>query len=161
MNRNKLIKKMSQTAIMTALYVVLSIFVNIPLINRIVLELGYVVLGTCSGFMDAWQLMFIGGVGCILKAMLTGGNFPLGWFPAQLLLCFLLSYIGKCQKTYLKVLYCVIICFISIGLVKSFIEIFIYDLPFWAKIGSNSVACLADTIGLLIGVFLSKKFKVE
>ena len=66
MNR-ELLKKEILTALMTALYVVLSLLVNIPIINKIRLELGYVVLGVCASFMNCWQLMFIGGVGCLLR----------------------------------------------------------------------------------------------
>ena len=150
---------MTHTAIMAALYVVLSMMINIPIVNRIVLEVGYVVLGVCSSYMDYYQLMFIGGSGCVLKALLTGGNFPIGWFPAQLLLGYLLSYLKKSNSLGLKIILGIIMTFFCICLVKTLIEVPVFHLPFWAKIASNSAAALSDSAGLVIGILLSSRIK--
>lgn len=155
MSKSKdLIKQMMLAAIGAALYVVVSLLVNIPIINRISLDLGYVVLGVCISFMNPWQLMFVGGVGCILKALLTGGNFPIAWFPSQLLLMLLLSRVKNFDKLYFKIIYVLIAVFACICLVKTFIEVPIYHLPFWAKMASNSVAALVDGLCLCLGLLI-------
>ena len=158
MNKRKLIiKQMSEAAIMTALYVVVSLFVNIPIINRLTLDLGYVVLGFCACFFNCWQLMAIGGIGCILKALLAGGNFPIAWFPSQLLLAFLLTYCKKIEKLYIRILFAFVATFISIGLFKTIIEVLLFHYPWWAKLSSNCVATLIDDACLCIGLIIADK----
>ncbi len=155
------IKKMTETAMMTALYVVLSMFINIPIINRIVLEVGYVVLGACTTFMNSYQLMFIGGVGCVLKAMMTGGNFPFGWLPAQLVLCFFLGNVKKIEKMPVRIIWSIALVFLCICGLKTLIEVPLYQLPFWAKLGSNSVAAISDAAGLFLGMLITMKYRLK
>ena len=51
--------------------------------------------------------------------------------------------------------------FIGIAVIKTIIEVLMYQFPIALKFSSNFVAYVADVIPLIIGVILSKKIKME
>ena len=70
------------------------------------------------------------------------------------------TYYPKTEKLYLKIIYCLIFAFIGIGVIKTVIEVLIYQWPIWLKFTSNFAAYIADVIPLIIGVILNKKIKI-
>ena len=154
-------KKISYLGIGTALYVAISIFVKIPLVNRIRFEMGYAVFGLYIPTFS-YAASFVGVAGCILSNMLTGGSFPLAWAVGQLFTGLMTAFV--CKKTENTVIRCIfgaVAVFIGVGLIKTFLEILIFRFPFWAKFTSNLVAVVADAIPFLIGIGLSKKFRLK
>lgn len=144
-----------------ALYAVLSAFVIIPIVNRIKLDLGYIVFGV---YLNKFGIIssIVGVFGCIIGNLLKGGSFPIAWAIGQLFIGLTLGYLlPKTENIYLKILYCLISAFIGIGLIKTVIEVMMYHFPFMLKLSSNLAAFVADVIPLIIGVLLSKKIRME
>lgn len=144
-----------------ALYAVLSAFVIIPIINRIKLDLGYIVFGIYLNKLGIISSI-VGVLGCIIGNLLKGGSLPIAWAIGQLFIGVSLGYLlPKTNNIYLKILYCLISTFIGIAVIKTIIEVLMYQFPIALKFSSNFVAYVADVIPLIIGVLLSKKIKME
>lgn len=144
-----------------ALYAVLSAFVIIPIINRIKLDLGYIVFGIYLNNLGIISSI-VGVLGCIIGNLLKGGSLPIAWAIGQLFIGVSLGYLlPKTNNIYLKILYCLISTFIGIAVIKTIIEVLMYQFPIALKFSSNFVAYVADVIPLIIGVILSKKIKME
>lgn len=157
MERNR---KIAFIGLGIALYAVLSAFVFIPIINRIKLDLGYIVFGV---YLNTFGIVgtIVGTIGCIVGNMLKGGSFPIAWAIGQLFIGIGLGILlPKTENIYLKILYCLIFTYIGIGLIKTVIEVWMFEWPFKLKLASNSVAFLADVIPLIGGVLLSKKLRI-
>ena len=152
--------KIALLSIGIALYTVLSAFVIIPIVNRIKLDLGYIVFGL---YLNTFGMIatIVGVLGCILGNMLKGGSIPIAWAIGQAFIGLTLGYLlPKTEKLYLKIIYCLISAFIGIGVIKTVIEVLIYQWPIWLKFTSNLAAYVADVIPLIIGVILNKKIKI-
>ena len=152
--------KIALLSIGIALYTVLSAFVIIPIVNRIKLDLGYIVFGL---YLNTFGIIatIVGVLGCILGNMLKGGSIPIAWAIGQTFIGLTLGYLlPKTEKLYLKIIYCLISAFIGIGVIKTVIEVLIYQWPIWLKFTSNFAAYVADVIPLIIGVILNKKIKI-
>lgn len=156
-------KKTQKITILTlgiALYTVLSAFVIIPIVNRIKLDLGYIVFGLYLNSLGISGTI-VGVIGCLLGNMLKGGSFPIAWMVGQLFIGLTLGYfLPKTEKTYLKIIYCLIFAFIGIGVIKTVIEVLMFKYQIWLKFTSNLVAYIVDVIALIIGVLLNKKIKI-
>ena len=144
-----------------ALYVVLSASVIIPIVNRIKLDLGYIVFGI---YLNTFGIpaSVVGVFGCIIGNLLKGGTLPLAWAAGQLFIGLSLGYLlPKTEKMYLKIIYALISAFIGLGIIKTALEIAMYHYPLWLKFTSNLAAYIADVIPLIIGILLSKKIRIK
>ena len=153
-------RKIALLGLGIGLYAVLSAFVIIPIVNRIKLDLGYIVFGL---YLNQFGIIstIVGVFGCIIGNLLKGGSFPIAWAIGQAFIGLILGYLlPKTDKLYLKILYCILFSFIGIGLIKTIIEVLMYQFPFFLKFTSNLAAFIADVIPLIIGVILSKKIKI-
>ena len=158
MKRNR---KIALLSLGIALCAVLSAFVIIPIINRIKLDLGYVVFGL---YLNKFGIAAapVGVIGCIIGNLLKGGSFPIPWAIGQTFIGLILGYLlPKTKKLYLKFFYGIVMTFIGIALIKTALEVAMFQLPLYAKFLSNSVAFVADVIPLLIGIALSDKVKIR
>ncbi|MCR5097197.1 MAG: ECF transporter S component [Erysipelotrichaceae bacterium] len=144
-----------------ALYVVLSAFVNIPIVNRIKLDLGYIIFAIyLANF--GMSATIVGVAGCIIAELLKGGSLRIAWPIGQTFIGLTLGYLyPKTKNSFLKALYTVIAVFIGIGLIKTVIEVAMYQFPLEAKFLSNSVAFLIDAIAMIIGVLLGNKVRIK
>ena len=152
--------KIAILALGIALYTVLSAFVIIPIVNRIKLDLGYIVFGL---YLNTFGIpaTIVGVTGCILGNMLKGGSIPFAWAIGQAFIGVSLGYLlPKTEKTYLKIIYCIVSAFIGIAVIKTIIEVAIYQFPIWLKFSSNFVAYIADVIPMIAGVLLNKKIRI-
>lgn len=154
-------RKIAYLGLGIALYVVLSALVIIPIINRIKLDLGYIIFAIyLNNFGLAGTL--IGVLGCIIANLLKGGSLPIAWALGQLFIGLSLGYLyPKTDKISLKIIYAFISLFIGLVIIKTFFEILLFKLPFYAKILSNLVAYIADLIPFILGLLLSKKIKFK
>lgn len=150
-------RKIAYLGIGIGMYVVLSAFVIIPIINRIKLDLGYIVFGIYLNHFGI-TASIVGVFGCIIANLLKGGSLPIAWAAGQLFVGLVSGYLlPKTEKTYLKMLIAVVTMLIGIVGIKSALEIMMFHYPVIAKVSSNAVAFIADVIPLLIGIALSKK----
>ena len=154
-------QKISYIGIGIALYVVVSIMVNIPIINRIRLDLGYIVFGY---YLQNFGILgtLVGVIGCIIANLLKGGSFAFAWAIGQAFIGITLGYLlPKTKQTWLKILYAIVFLFIGIGIIKTILEVLIYKYPIYAKFTSNCVAYVADVIPFIIGMLLPLKPKMK
>ena len=144
-----------------ALYVVLSAFVNIPIVNRIKLDLGYIIFAIYLANFGT-SATIVGVAGCIIAELLKGGSLRIAWPIGQAFIGLTLGYLyPKTKNNLLKILYTIISVFIGIGLIKTVIEVAMYQFPLQAKFLSNSVAFAIDAIAMIIGVLLSSKVRIK
>ena len=94
MKRNR---KIALLSLGIALYAVLSAFVIIPIVNRIKLDLGYVVFGL---YLNKFGIAAapVGVIGCIIGNMLKGGSFPIAWAIGQLFIALTLGFFFRKQE---------------------------------------------------------------
>ena len=150
-------RKMTYLAMGIALYVVISVMLKIPIINRIKLDLGYLVFAyyLCEFGMAA---TLVGVLGCIFTNLLIGASFPIAWAVGQLFIGISLGYsLRKTDRLYLRIIMSVIAVFIGIGLIKTVLEIWLFKLPPVAKFLSNMAAVAVDSLSFIIGLWLYKK----
>ena len=157
MKRNQ---KIAFLSIGIALYVVLSAFVVIPIVNRIKLDLGYIVYGI---YLNTFGIpgTVVGVLGCIIAELLKGGSFRIAWPIGQAFIGLTLGYLfPRTEKIWLKIIYSIISVFIGIALIKTVIEVAMYQFPFNLKFASNCAAFAVDSIALVIGVLINKKIRI-
>lgn len=157
MKRNQ---KIAFLSLGIALYVVLSAFVIIPIVNRIKLDLGYIVFGI---YLNTFGIpgTVVGVLGCIIAELLKGGSFRIAWPIGQAFIGFTLGYfLPKTEKIWLKIVYSILSVFIGIALIKTVIEVWMYQFPWALKLASNFTAFIIDAIALVIGVLLNKKIRI-
>lgn len=157
MKRNQ---KIAFLSLGIALYVVLSAFVVIPIVNRIKLDLGYIVFGV---YLNTFGIpgTIVGVLGCIIAELLKGGSFRIAWPIGQAFIGLTLGYLlPKTEKVWLKIVYCIISVLIGIALIKTVIEVAMYQFPFNLKFASNFAAFIVDAVALIIGVLINKKIRI-
>ena len=157
MKRNQ---KIAFLSLGIALYVVLSAFVIIPIINRIKLDLGYIVFGM---YLNTFGISgtIVGVLGCIIAELLKGGSLRIAWPIGQAFIGLTLGYLlPKTEKTWMKILYSILAVFIGIAVIKTVIEVWMYQFPWGLKFASNFTAFIIDAIALVIGVLLNKKIRI-
>ena len=157
MKRNQ---KIAFLSLGIALYVVLSAFVIIPIVNRIKLDLGYIVFGM---YLNTFGISgtIVGVLGCIIAELLKGGSLRIAWPIGQAFIGLTLGYLlPETEKTWLKILYSILAVFIGIALIKTVIEVWMYQFPWGLKFASNFTAFVIDAIALVIGVLLNKKIRI-
>lgn len=154
-------QKIAFLSIGIALYVVLSAFVIIPIINRIKLDLGYIVFGL---YLNTFGIpaTVVGVLGCILGNLLKGGSLRIAWPIGQAFIGLSLGYLlPKTKNIWLKILYSIISVFIGIAIIKTVIEVAMYQFPLGLKFSSNFAAFIADVIPFIIGILLNQKIKIK
>ena len=157
MKRNQ---KIAFLSLGIALYVVLSAFVIIPIVNRIKLDLGYIVFGI---YLNTFGIpgTIVGVLGCIIAELLKGGSFRIAWPSGQAFTGLTLGYLlPKTETIWLKIVYSILSVFIGIALIKTVIKVWMYQFPWALQFASNFPAFIIDTIALVIGVLLNKKIRI-
>lgn len=152
-------KKITTIAILTALYVVLSAFLKIPIVGNISIDLGYIVFAVGCSLFGPWGA-FIGAIGCGLESILFSAyGFSIGWFVANLIIGLGCGFIfQKTEKIWIRII--AIIVFVAIGMLgtKTFIECALYNLPIGVKLVKSFTAFLMDSATMIIGIFIIKYF---
>lgn len=151
MNRTR---KITYLGMGITLYVVISMMLKIPVVNRIKLDLGYLVFAYyLCGFGPSGTI--VGTAGCLIANLLAGGSFPLAWLIGQLFIGLSLGFLfQKTDDLGLRIIMSVISVFIGIGLIKTVLEVMMFKLPLYAKFLSNMAAFAVDSISFVIGLVL-------
>lgn len=151
-------KKITGIAILTALYIVLSAMMKIPVIGAISLDLGYIALAVGCMVYGPWGA-FIGAVGCGIESILFSPyGFSISWFVANLIVGLGCGYVFKrYQEDWKRIL--AIIVFVGIAMLgaKTLIECKLYAIPFEIKIIKNLAAFAIDSITMIIGLYIGKR----
>ena len=154
-------KKICIIAMGIALFVVLSLCLQVPVFENYYLCLGYVVMTVFCYYFGPISGMVVGGLGVVLYYLLTGGvrGMP-GWAIGNLVIGL---FVGLTCKITLKlknewmrhvVIGVSIVVSVAIGMlaVKSTIESILYAQPMFLRIVKNSYAFVADVIVMIISL---------
>ena len=154
-------KKICINAIGIALFVVLTMCVQVPVFENYYIFLGYVVMALYCYMFGPVSGSVVGCVGTILYCVLTGGlNGMPGWTLGNLAIgimfgvtCKMTSKINNHVLRYI-ILSAVIILSTAIGIlgIKSVMEVILYAHPFWIRVAKNMPAFIADIVILIIGL---------
>ncbi len=149
------------TAISTALFVVLTLCLQVPIFENYYLCLGYLIMAVCLYSFGITCGTFVGCAGVILYCLLTSGlrGMP-GWVLGNLVIGVLVGlafhYTKKLDKTWLKSVlnFCAIALSVALGIlvVKSFTECLLYSQPMVIRMGKNVFAFVADIVVLEAGL---------
>ena len=171
-------KKICVTAMGIALFVVLSLCLQVPVFENYYLCLGYVVMTVFCYYFGPVSGMAVGGLGVVLYCLLTSGlrGMP-GWTIGNLVIGL---FVGLTCKFTLRIknrwlrhiligIAVVVSVAIAMLLVKSGVEAVLYAQPMILRMTKNSYAFVADVVVMLISLpicvslqgILSKVFAEE
>lgn len=156
-NSHKKLKWLCATAIGTALFVVLTLCLQVPVFENYYICLGYIIMAVCLYTFGTVSGTFVGVVGVILYCLLTNGLRGLpGWAVGNLIIGIIVGLTFKVTKklksTWLKALLNFLAIAISTALgiliFKSFTECILYAQPMIVRMGKNIFAFVADIVVL-------------
>lgn len=154
-------KKICITAMGIALFVVLSLCLQVPVFENYYLCLGYVVMTVFCYYFGPISGMTVGGFGVVLYCLITGGlrGMP-GWAIGNLVIGLTVGLTCrltlKFEKQWLRHvligLAIVVSTAIAMLVVKSLVEAFLYAQPMLLRIAENSYAFIADAVVMVISL---------
>lgn len=158
-------KKIALIGILSALYVVCSLTLKIPMgVGNIALDMGYLVLTVAVFTVGGWASI-VGGMGAMLESvMFSAYGISYSWIVMNILIgliCGLVLRKVKLDKwkDYL-VSAVVIILAVLVGIsAKTLIECNLYHIPLMVKLPKAAVAFGIDTLVMLIGLPLASKIR--
>ena len=155
------LRKLTITAMGIALFVVMTLCLQVPVFENYYLCLGYVAMtfycyaiGTASG-------TIVGTFGVILYCLLTGGTKGMpGWAAGNLVLGIILGItfwlVRKIKKTVLEGLISTVVIIMATAfamlVVKSYVEYLLYYEPFVLRVAKNIYAFVADAFVIIISL---------
>ncbi len=154
-------KMLSLYAVGIALFVVLSLCLQVPVFENYYLCLGYVVMAVYSYSFGTLAGTLVGFLGVILYCVVISGlrGMP-GWSLGNIVigiglgLCFRSTRTMKSAvlRSILQVFAIVVSCAVGILIVKSVTESLLYTQPFLIRAAKNMYAFLADAVVLIISL---------
>lgn len=162
--RKNLIKKVALIGILTALYVVMSLTLKIPIgIGNIQLDLGYVALTVACFIVGPWAA-FVGGVGAAIESILFSAyGISYGWIAMNVVIGLILGFIFKISPRLteqyedkgMNILLIILAVLVGVS-IKTAIECSLYSIPLAVKLPKSLMAFLIDTVVMIIGLFVVK-----
>ena len=151
------IKQIALTAMLIAVYFVLSAMLKIPIAGHITLDLGYIALMVGAVQMGSVPAMIIGGVGAFLESSLMSqrGASP-GWVAMNIIAGGLIGWVlysrrdGERKKLVTAALIVVPAATLLGAAAKMFIDCAMYDLPLLVKLPTTAVAWISDSAVMLV-----------
>ncbi len=141
------------TAISTALFVVLTMCLQVPVFENYYLCLGYIIMAVCLYSFGVVSGTFVGVIGVVLYCLLTSGlrGMP-GWAAGNLIIGIIVGLTFRITKKMKKTWLQAVINFLAIAvstalgilIVKSLTESIIYAQPMIVRMGKNLFAFVAD-----------------
>ena len=154
-------KKISLLAVGIALFVVLSLCLQVPVFENYYLCLGYVVMAVYCYSFGTFSGTVVGFLGVILYCVVISGlrGMP-GWSLGNIVIGIALGFLFKMTRTRkstvlrLTIEIAVIIAATAMGIlvVKSETESLLYAQPFLIRAGKNMSAFIADSAMLIISL---------
>lgn len=160
-------KRIAITAILTAMYFILSAMIKIPVAGHIALDLGYIALTVSAVYLGAVSTMCVGAIGVVLEsALMSQKGVSLGWIAMNIIAGYLCGYFmhraaDKGTKT-LVITSCIVVpASMLLGVAaKTLIDCLLYQLSLAAKIPTGIAAWALDSaVMLAIGLPLSIALK--
>lgn len=158
-------KKLCINALGIALFVALSLCLQIPVFENYYLCLGYIVMAVYCYHFGAGSGMLVGSLGVVLYCVLTNGlRGMIGWSLGNILIGAILGYIFNNLKdiraVVLKNAVFLFSIIFSVGYgilgLKSLVECILFSQPFIIRAGKNIYAFVADVVVLVVGVLVAQ-----
>ena len=144
-----------------ALYVVMSMFLNIPLIGHIRLDCGYIVYSVYL-VVFGWLGIPVGVIGCFFKGYISDGWIPFTWMIGQVIIGVVCSIVfSKTENIWIRIVAIVLSVFFGIAIVSSGLSALIFHLPIGLKIFKGCVASVADSLAMIVGLPIGNRVKKE
>ena len=150
-------KKLCILAMLTAMYVVLSAFLKFTLFSNVMVDLGYIVFTVALCMYGPWGAV-VGVIGCALESILfTAYGFSISWCAANLAIGLICGFGFRTARSELGK-HLIILCAVAVGMlvIKTAIECPLYGIPVEVKIPKNAVAFAADTVTMMLGLWVWK-----
>lgn len=161
----KTTKQICIDAMGIALFVALTLCVQMPVFQNYYLCLGYFVMIAYCYFIGITSGTIVGTLGVVLYCVITGGirGMP-GWALGNLVIGIIMSltfkYVKKLNKPIFEMVISSIVAVFSVALgiliVKSGVEHIIYSLPFMIRVTTNIYAFVADVVIIIISIPICK-----
>ena len=162
------IKKLSITAMGIALFVTLSLCLQVPVFENYYLCLGYVVMTIFCYYFGPLSGMAVGGLGVVFYCLLTSGlrGMP-GWATGNLVIALLVGITCKTTKRINKqwlrhmLISFIIVLSVAIAMlgIKSIVESLLYAQPIWIRVLKNFYAFVADTVVMIASLPICASLK--
>ena len=162
---SKKIKNICLGGIGSALFVVLSLCLQVPVFENYYLCLGYFVMTMFCYSVGTMCGATVGALGVVLYCLLINGlrGMP-GWAVGNFVLGIMMGFVFKLIKNkenkllfyIILIPLIIIITAISILGVKSIIECILYTQPFFVRIAKNIYAFVADVFVIIFSIPICK-----
>ncbi len=154
-------KKLTVTAMGIALFVVLSLCLQVPVFENYYLCLGYVALMVFCFYFGPFASLAVGVLGVVLYCLLISGlrGMP-GWAAGNVVIALLVSlacrYTAGLKNPWLRriILVGVIVAATAVGILglKSLVEMVLYAQPFLLRVAKNIYAFVADVVVMTLSI---------
>lgn len=144
-----------------ALFVVLSLCLQVPVFENYYLCLGYVAMAIFCYYFGPISGMTVGGMGVVLYCLIISGlrGMP-GWFVGNLIIGLIVGLTCKATKRVNNqvirqaIIITSVVLSTGVGILgaKSLVETILYAQPFVLRVAQNSFAFIADVIVLSISI---------
>lgn len=152
---NNTTKKVAYIGIGIALYIVVSMIANIPLIGHIRLDCGYIVYSVYLVLFGYWGIP-VGVVGCFIKGYVSDGWIPFTWMLGQILIGVICAYtFSRSNKKIIRIIAILASVFLGIAIVSSGLSAIMFNIPFGIKFVKGLVATATDSAAMIVGLFLA------
>ena len=154
---DKNVKIIAHLGMGIALYVALGMAIKVPLVGNIQTDLGYVAFGAFL-YAIGWPAFIVGMFGACLESIVVSGWVPVGWMAGQALVGLVCGAMYKKTNSILvQTAFTIVAMFLGIAVLKTGIECFLYGIPLQVKFFKNVVAFVADTVPMLIGLYVGRR----
>lgn len=158
-------KRICINAMGIALFVALTLCVQVPVFQNYYLCLGYFVMIAFLYIMGTASGTLVGTLGVVLYCVITSGlrGMP-GWALGNIIIGIsmglTLKLVKRLNKPILEIIISSVIAVISVAfgilVVKSGVEHIIYSLPFFVRVATNIYAFVADVVIIIISIPICK-----
>ena len=165
-------RQITVTAVLTALYFILSALLKIPVVGNITLDLGYIVLAVSAVCLGAVPAAFVGSLGVLLEsALMSRRGISLGWILMNAIVGYTCGLVlhkaadGDRKTFWLKAVISVTVSMLAGVVVKTFIDCALYGIALAVKIPSSVTAWILDSlvmlaVGMPLSLTLKKRIKL-
>lgn len=165
-------RQITVTAVLTALYFILSALLKIPVVGNITLDLGYIVLAVSAVCLGAVPAAFVGSLGVLLEsALMSRRGISPGWILMNAIVGYTCGLVlhkaadGDRKTFRLKAVVSVTVSMLAGVVVKTFIDCALYGIALAVKIPSSVTAWILDSlvmlaVGMPLSLTLKKRIKL-
>lgn len=154
-------RKICLTAMGIALFVVLTMCLQVPVFENYYLCLGYVVMMVFCFYFGPFSSVIVGTLGVVLYCLLSSGlrgmpGWAIGNVVIALSVSFACRYTAGLKKIWMRslILLGVIVIATAAGIlgVKSLVEMILYAQPFLLRAVKNTYAFVADIVVMTVSI---------